>query len=322
MEQDRQEIFEVTEELSGKRADIVLSHFLSEHTRSQIKKLIDDQNVLVKGKPIKPSKKFDQGEIVHVNLPAPVSIDAEPENIALNIIYEDSSIVVVNKPAGMVVHPGAGVKSGTLVNALLFKCDDLSGIGGKIRPGIVHRLDKDTSGVIVVAKDDHSHHSLVDQFKSRTIKKRYLAIVEGNLKNDSGSFDSAIGRDPIHRIKMSSKSKTGRASLTNWNVLNRFESACLVEAEPKTGRTHQIRVHLSENGYPILADKVYGHKRQKNLILSTAEKMIGRHALHASKIGFTHPADGKWVEFTAPIPEDMKQALDYFENINGEDSEK
>ncbi|MGB2690893.1 MAG: RluA family pseudouridine synthase [Thermodesulfobacteriota bacterium] len=319
MEQDRQEIFEVTEELSGKRADIVLSHFLSEHTRSQIKKLIDDQNVLVKGKPIKPSKKFDQGEIVHVTLPAPVSIDAEPENIALNIIYEDSSIVVVNKPAGMVVHPGAGVKSGTLVNALLFKCDDLSGIGGKIRPGIVHRLDKDTSGVIVVAKNDHSHHSLVDQFKSRTIKKRYLAIVEGNLKSDSGSFDSAIGRDPIHRIKMSSKSKTGRASLTFWNVLNRFESVCLVEAEPKTGRTHQIRVHFSENGYPILADKVYGHKRQKNIILSTAEKMIGRHALHASKIGFTHPANDKWVEFTAPIPEDMKQALDYFENINGDD---
>jgi 23S rRNA pseudouridine1911/1915/1917 synthase len=319
MEQDRQEIFEVTEELSGERADIVLSHFLSEHTRSQIKKLIDDQNVLVKGKPIKPSKKFDQGEIVHVTLPAPLSIDAEPENIALNIIYEDSSIVVVNKPAGMVVHPGAGVKSGTLVNALLFKCDDLSGIGGKIRPGIVHRLDKDTSGVIVVAKNDHSHHSLVDQFKSRTIKKRYLAIVEGNLKNDSGSFDSAIGRDPIHRIKMSSKSKTGRASLTFWNVLNRFESACLVEAEPKTGRTHQIRVHFSENGYPILADKVYGHKRQKNIILSKGEKMIGRHALHASKIGFTHPANDKWVEFTAPIPEDMKQALDYFENINGDD---
>lgn len=320
MEQGRQETFEVTQELSGKRADIVLSHFLSEHTRSQIKRLIDDQNVLVKGKAIKPSKKCDQGEIIHINIPAPASIDAEPENIDLDIIYEDSSIVVVNKPAGMVVHPGAGVKSGTLVNALLFKCDDLSGIGGKIRPGIVHRLDKDTSGVIVVAKNDHSHNSLVDQFKSRTIKKRYLAIVEGNLKEDSGSFDSAIGRDPIHRIKMSSKSKSARASLTFWNVLKRFESASLVEAEPKTGRTHQIRVHFSENGYPILADKVYGHKRQKNIILSSAEKIIGRQALHASKIGFTHPANDKWVEFTAQIPEDMKQALEYLEKQNGDDS--
>ena len=322
MEQDRQETFEVTEELSGKRADIVLSHFLSDHTRSQIKKLIDDQNVLVKGKPIKPSKKFDQGEIIHVTLPAPVSIDAEPENIDLNIIYEDSSIVLVNKPAGMVVHPGAGVKGGTLVNALLFKCNDLSGIGGKIRPGIVHRLDKDTSGVIVVAKNDHSHNSLVDQFKSRTVEKRYLAIIEGSPKTDSGSFDSAIGRDPIHRIKMSSKSKTPRASLTFWNVLKRFESACLVEAEPKTGRTHQIRVHFSENGYPILADKVYGHKRQKNLILSSAEKIVGRHALHASKIGFTHPENENWVEFAAPIPTDMNQALEYLENINKGDLSK
>ncbi len=319
MEQERQETFEITEELSGKRADIVLSHFLSDHTRSQIKKLIDDHHVLVQGQPIKPSKKFDGGEIVEITLPAPVSIDAEPEDIDLEVLYEDSSIIVVNKPAGMVVHPGAGVKTGTLVNALLFRCKDLSGIGGKIRPGIVHRLDKETSGVMVVAKNDHSHNSLVNQFKSRTVKKRYLAIVEGNLNKDSGSFESVIGRDPVHRIKMSSKSKSGRESLTFWKVLNRFESACLVEAEPKTGRTHQIRVHFSENGYPILADKVYGHKRQKNLILSTAEKMIGRHALHASKIGFTHPVNGEWVEFTAPIPEDMKQALDYIEKINGDD---
>jgi len=319
MEQERQETFEVTEELSGTRADIVLSHFLTTHTRSQIKKLIDDHHVLVEGKPIKPSKKFDKGEVVHVTLPAPVSIDAEPEDLDLEVLYEDSFIIVVNKPAGMVVHPGAGVKRGTLVNALLFKCDDLSGIGGKVRPGIVHRLDKDTSGVIVVAKNDHSHNSLVSQFKSRTVKKRYLAIVEGNIKRESGSFDSVIGRDPVHRIKMSSKSKSGRESLTFWKVLKRFESACFVEAEPKTGRTHQIRVHFSENGYPILADKVYGNKKQKNKVLSSAEKIIARQALHASMIGFYHPQNEKWVEFTAPIPQDMKRALEYFENINEDD---
>jgi len=314
MEQHRQAQFEVTEELSGKRADIVLSHFLSDHTRSQIKKLIDDNHVLVGGKPIKPSKKFDEGEIVEITLPEPESIDAEPENIDLEVLYEDKSIIVVNKQARMVVHPGAGVKSGTLVNALLYKCDDLSGIGGKIRPGIVHRLDKDTSGVIVVAKNDQAHNSLVNQFKSRTVKKKYLAIVEGSPKSDSGSFDSVIGRDTINRVKMSSKTKSGRESLTLWKVLKRFGPAALVEAEPKTGRTHQIRVHFSENGYPLLADKVYGNKKQRNKFLSVAEKKIRRHALHAAQIGFKHPATQKWVEFTAPLPDDFKEALQYLES--------
>jgi len=313
IKEERKEIFEVSDELSGKRADVVLSHFLSDHTRSQIKKLIDDKHVLVNGKPIKPSKKFEEGEILHVTLPIPVSIDAQPEEIDIEIIYEDSSIIVVNKPAGMVVHPGAGVKGGTLVNALLYNCQDLSGIGGKIRPGIVHRLDKDTSGVIVVAKNDRSHNSLVSQFQSRTVKKRYLAIIQGNLKNESGSFASPIGRDPVNRIKMSSKSKSGKESLTFWKVIKKFEGASLVEAEPKTGRTHQIRVHFSENGYPLLADKIYGHGKQRNKILSDAAKKIGRQALHASKIGFTHPESGDWVEFTVPFPDDMKQALNYLE---------
>ncbi len=252
-----------------------------------------------------------------MNLPAPTSIDSEPEDINLELIYEDSSIVVVNKPAGMVVHPGAGVSSGTLVNALLYKCQDLSGIGGKIRPGIVHRLDKDTSGVIVAAKNDKAHNSLVNQFKSREVKKRYIAIVEGNLKLYSGSFDSKIGRDPINRIKMSSKSKSGRESLTLWKVLKRFGPATLVEAEPKTGRTHQIRVHFSENNFPILADKVYGNKKQRNKILAQAAKEIGRQALHASRIGFMHPETEDYLEFEAPLPDDMQKAIDYLERAAG-----
>ncbi len=312
-EKEREEKIEVTEELSGKRADVVLAHFLSDHTRSQIKKLIDDGFVLVQGQPIKPSKKFNKGEIVSVSLPEPVSIDAEPEDLDIEVIHEDSSIIVVNKPAGMVVHPGAGVRKGTLVNALLYKCKDLSGIGGKIRPGIVHRLDKDTSGVIVAAKNDQAHNSLVNQFKSRTVKKRYLAIVQGVIKEDSGSFFSQIGRDPVNRVKMSSKSRVGRESHTLWNVLKRFKSSTLVEAEPKTGRTHQIRVHFSENGFPILADKVYGHKKQRDVTLAKAEKEIGRQALHASKIGFMHPADEKWVEYEAPVPDDMRRAIQYLE---------
>ena len=314
---EKEVTFEVPDELAGKRADIVLAHFLSDHTRSQIKKLIDDHNVLVNGQPIKPSKKFDGGEVISVNLPEPVSIDAEPEDIELDIIHEDSSIVVVDKPAGMVVHPGAGVSSGTLVNALLYKCKDLSGIGGKIRPGIVHRLDKDTSGVIVAAKNDQAHNSLVNQFKTREVKKRYVAIVEGNIKVDSGSYTSEIGRDPNNRIKMSSNSKAGRESLTLWKVLKRFGPATLVEAEPKTGRTHQIRVHFSENGFPILADNVYGHKKQKNKLLASAANAIGRQALHASRIGFMHPETEQYVEFESQIPQDMLLALDYLEKTAG-----
>ncbi|MEM7008086.1 MAG: RluA family pseudouridine synthase [Thermodesulfobacteriota bacterium] len=313
--EDQIEIFEVTQELSGKRADVVLSHFLSDHTRSQIKKLIEDHNVLVNGEPVKPSKKFDKGELISVNVPEPTSIDAEPEDIEIEVIYEDSDIIAVNKPAGMVVHPGAGVRSGTLVNALLFKCKDLSGIGGKIRPGIVHRLDKDTSGVIVAAKNDKAHNSLVDQFKSRTVKKRYLAIVLGNIKEDSGAFKSQIGRDPVNRVKMSSKSKSGRESLTLWKVIKRYGMATFVEAEPKTGRTHQIRVHFSENGYPILADRVYGNKKQRDTILAKGEKEIGRQALHANKIGFSHPYTSKWIELEAPVPEDMGRAIKYFDSI-------
>lgn len=308
-EEAKTETFLIPPGLSGKRADVVLSRFLPGHTRSQIKRLIAEKHVLVDGEPIKPSKKFDGGEVVRVTLPAPQPIDAEPEDIPVNILYEDDYIAVVDKPPGMTVHPGAGVRSGTLVNALLFKCKNLSGIGGKIRPGIVHRLDKDTSGVMVVAKNDLSHNSLVHQFKTRSVQKKYLAIVEGKIKKESGTFSSKIGRHPADRKKMSSRAKSGRESLTLWKVVKRFKDATLVEAEPKTGRTHQIRVHFSENGCPILADAVYGHKKQKSPALNLAAKKVGRQALHASKIGFLHPHTQEFVEFTAPLPGDMNDAL-------------
>jgi 23S rRNA pseudouridine1911/1915/1917 synthase len=314
IEREKTETFIVPPALSGERADVALARFLPGQTRSQIKRLIAEKHVLVDGVPIKPSRKFDGGEAVRVTLPEPQPMDAEPEDIPVNIIYEDDYIAVVDKPPGMTVHPGAGVRSGTLVNALLFRCKDLSGIGGTIRPGIVHRLDKDTSGVMVVAKNDLSHNSLVHQFKTRTVRKKYLAIVEGNIKRESGTFSSKIGRHPVDRKKMSSRAKAGRESITLWKVVKRFNDVTFIEAEPKTGRTHQIRVHFSEGGYPILADSVYGHKQKKSSALNAAAKRVGRQALHAWSIGFQHPYTKEFVEFTAPLPRDMNEAL----NILGE----
>ena len=315
--ENKTQVLEITKELSGKRADVVLSEFLPEHTRSQIKKLIDDKRVLVKEKTIKPSTKLTQGDLVQITLPEPEPLDLVPEDLSIELLYEDECIAVVDKPAGMTVHPGAGVKSGTLVNALLYKCKDLSGIGGKIRPGIVHRLDKDTSGVMVVAKNDQAHNSLVEQFKTREVKKRYIAVVEGDVKGESGEIDSVIGRHPTNRIKMSSQTKSGRESVTKWKTLERYGPATLVEAEPKTGRTHQIRVHFSESGYPILADKVYGTKKIKNDVLKRASKLMGRQALHAAELGFKHPLTGKFLKFKSPLPEDMENTIEFLKHIEG-----
>lgn len=315
--ENKMQMLEITKELSGKRADVVLSEFLHEHTRSQIKKLIDDKRVSVKDKTIKPSTKLAQGDLVQITLPDPEPLDLAPEDLSIELLYEDECIAVVDKPAGMTVHPGAGVKNGTLVNALLYKCKDLSGIGGKIRPGIVHRLDKDTSGVMVVAKNDQAHNSLVEQFKTREVKKRYIALVVGNVKGESGEIDSVIGRHPTNRIKMSSQTKSGRESVTKWKTLERYGHATLLEAEPKTGRTHQIRVHFSESGYPILADKVYGTKKIKNDVLKRASKLMGRQALHAAELGFKHPLTGKFLKFKSPLPEDMENTIEFLKHIEG-----
>jgi len=308
---DKTLTFVISPELSGKRADAVLPSLMPELTRSRIKRLIEEGNILVGGSAIKPSRKLGPGETVVVTIPAPTPLEAEPEDIPVSVIYEDDYIAVIDKPAGMTVHPGAGVTKGTLVNALLHRLDGLSGVGGKVRPGIVHRLDKNTSGVIVIAKDDASHNSLAAQFKLRTVEKRYLAIVEGTMKTDSGSISSRIGRHPTDRKKMSSRAPSGRESLTLWRVRKRLKGATLVEARPRTGRTHQIRVHFAEAGHPLLADEVYGGKGRKPHVISTAAEIIGRHALHAWKLAFTHPRTGERMEFTSPIPEDMKKALNF-----------
>ena len=307
--------FIVSQNYSGLRADVVFSKVLSNLTRSQIRKYIKENCIKINGESFKPSKILSGGELVQLSIPDPEPIEALPEEIDLEFIYEDSDIAVVNKRAGMVVHPGAGVKTGTLVNALLFSCKDLSGIGGKIRPGIVHRLDKETSGVMVVAKNDFSHQNLVDQFKNRDVKKEYLALVRGEFKNKNGVFESSIGRDIINRIKISSNTKSGRQSLTHWEVVEEFTVATLIKAIPKTGRTHQIRVHFAENNHPLLGDKLYSRKNLDKKFKSL-NSLINRHMLHSLKIGFSHPRTNSFVEFTAPIPNDMKKIIKVLKERN------
>ena len=310
-------VTQIPREFAGQRADVFLSSFLADLSRSSIKKHIERGNILIDRRTFKPSKIISGGESLSVNIPPPEPCGIEGEEIDIGVVYEDRDIIVVNKPAGMVVHPGAGITGGTLVNALLRMCGDLSGIRGEMRPGIVHRLDKETSGVMVVAKNDRAHESLSEQFKARETKKEYVAVVSGEMKKNSGVFSSRIGRSPSNRVKMTSFSKIGRDAETRWEVVERLRGATLVSVWPKTGRTHQIRVHFSENGFPVLADKVYGGKKSRPRNSGTAGTLIGRHALHAKSLGFTHPATGKRLEFSAEIPEDMVSAIGFLRGWNG-----
>ncbi|EIW01010.1 RluA family pseudouridine synthase [Thermoanaerobacter siderophilus] len=277
----------------GKRIDVFLAAEL-DYTRSYIKKLIVDGLVFVNGKTVKPSYKVKENDEVVVNIPEAEKIDVLPENIPLDILYEDDDIIVINKPQGMVVHPAPGNYSGTLVNALLYHCKNLSGINGILRPGIVHRLDKDTSGVMVVAKNDKAHISLSNQIKERSVFKKYVAIVEGVIKDEAGEIEAPIGRHPVDRKKMA-VIEDGRYALTLYKVLERFKENTLVEAVIKTGRTHQIRVHMAYIGHPVVGDPVYGFKKQKF-------KLEGQ-ALHSRVLGFMHPTKGVYMEFEAPLPE-------------------
>ncbi|KAA5807574.1 RluA family pseudouridine synthase [Thermoanaerobacterium thermosaccharolyticum] len=281
-----------------KRIDSFLASEL-DYTRSYLKKLILDGLVKVNGLLIKPNYKLKEGDSVDVNIPEAEEIDLRPENIPFDIIYEDDDIIVINKPQGMVVHPAPGNYSGTLVNALLYHCKNLSGINGELRPGIVHRLDKDTSGVMVVAKNDKAHLDLSNQIKERTILKKYIAIVEGVIKDDEGSIEAPIGRDHVERKKMA-VTEDGRYALTLYKVLERYKNNSLIEATIKTGRTHQIRVHMSYIGHPIVGDEVYGYKKQRFNLLG--------QALHSKLLGLVHPSKKIYMEFEAPIPE-------YFERL-------
>jgi 23S rRNA pseudouridine1911/1915/1917 synthase len=286
-------------------------------SRSQIDKLIKSGFVELNNEKTKPAYRIKTDDRIFVKVPPAQVIEAKAENIPLDIVYEDKDIVVLNKPAGIVVHPAVGNIEGTLVNALLHHCRDLSGIGGAIRPGVVHRLDKDTSGLIVFAKNDEAHSSLSQQIKSRKVKKIYYAIVHGVVKNDKGEINAPLGRHPVQRKKMAvirSDKLKKRVALTYYKVLKRYKNYTLLELDLKTGRTHQIRVHLSYIGHPVVGDMTYS--RRKNDIGAA------RQLLHAKTLGFYHPKTGKYMEFCSELPGDMKEVLgNLIENKAGNDPE-
>lgn len=294
------ERFLIGEAEAGERIDRFLAERVTGMSRSQLQILIENGSVWVHDKQVKPNYKLRAGDEVFLTLPEPEPTEVEPENIPLEIVYEDRDVIVVNKPRGMVVHPGAGHMKGTLVNALLYHCKDLSGINGVLRPGIVHRIDKDTSGLIMAAKNDNAHLSLVGQLKAHTVTRKYIAIVHGVVSHDLGTIDAPIGRHPVHRLKMAVVKTGGRHAVTHFAVLERFKAYTLLECKLETGRTHQIRVHMEFIGHPLAGDPIYGPKRTLN---------IGGQALHAQVLGFNHPRTGEYMEFSSGIPPDMTRLI-------------
>ena len=291
---------------SGQRIDTFLAGKTG-ITRSQIQKLMEKGDVLVNGVPVSPNYRVRGGDGVTLSSPEKEAEGLVPEPIPVEILYEDEHIVVVNKPAGMVVYPAAGHGHGTLMNALAYHCSRLAVVGGPLRPGVVHRLDRDTSGVMVVALDDAAYYSLVRQFRERTISRKYSTIVFGNISADTGEIALPIGRSGSDRKKMSTRVRRGKEAVTRWKVLERFGSATLLEARLGTGRTHQIRVHFSSIGHPVLGDRTYGRKTE----IESGKKKVSfpRQMLHAELLGFTHPASGAYMEFSSPLPRDMRDVL-------------
>ena len=295
-----QERLIITEEQAGQRADVGLA-LLLDITRSNMQRLLEDGRAVKGAKVLKANYKLKAGDEIVVTLPEPQPLDAQPENIPLDIIYEDEDVIVVNKARGMVVHPAAGNYSGTLVNALLYHCKNLSGINGVIRPGIVHRLDKDTSGIMICAKNDEAHLSLSQQIQAKTARRTYLAVVRGNIKTDSGTIETQIARDKVDRKKMAVVKENGREAITDYEVVERFGKYTLVRCKLRTGRTHQIRVHMEYLGYPLVGDPKYSP-------MKTPFAIKGQ-ALHSQTLEFTHPRTGERMQFEAPLPEDMQKII-------------
>lgn len=297
-------IFQVQPEEKGVRIDKYLSEQLPDSSRSFLQKLIQDGQVTVNGKAIKSNYKVNGNDQIELEIPEAVEPEIEAEDIPLDILYEDSDLLVVNKPKGMVVHPCAGHYNGTLVNALMYHCkEDLSGINGVMRPGIVHRIDRNTTGSLLVCKNDYSHNFLADQLKIHSITRRYRAIVHGNLKEDRGTVDAPIGRHPIDRKKMAINHKNGKEAVTHYQVLERFGKFTYIECQLETGRTHQIRVHMSSLGHPLLGDDVYGPAK-------CPYPHLQGQTLHAQVLGFLHPTTKEYVEFSAPLPEYFEELLE------------
>lgn len=293
----------LTVEQGGERIDRFLSEEIADLSRSYIQKLLKEGSISVNGKAVKANYKVNAGDEILVEIPEPEMPDILPEDIPLDILYEDDDILIVNKPKGMVVHPAPGHYSHTLVNAVLYHCGSrLSGINGVLRPGIVHRIDMDTTGSLLICKNDRAHQILAEELKEHSISRRYHAIVHGNLKEDTGTVNAPIGRHPVDRKKMSTKSSSGRHAVTHYRVLERFGDFTYIECELETGRTHQIRVHMSSIGHPILGDAVYGPAR--------CPFRLQGQTLHAKILGIRHPSTGEYMEFDAPRPEYFSELLD------------
>lgn len=287
------------------RLDKFLSDQLPDHSRSQIQGWIKDEQVTVNSESSKANYKLQQDDVIALSIPEPVEIDAQPEDIAIDIVYEDKDVVVINKPQGMVVHPSLGHEGGTLVNALLYHVKDLSGINGKIRPGIVHRIDKDTSGLLMVAKNDVAHEKLAEQLQDKTAGREYIGLVHGVIQNDRGTIDAPIGRDPKNRKKYKVV-ENGKPSVTHFEVIERFNDYTLLKLNLETGRTHQIRVHLEYIGFRMAGDPLYGPRK-------TLEGP--GQFLHAASLQFVHPATGERLSFSAPLPESFEETLDHIRRL-------
>lgn len=286
-------------EQAGERIDKALSSLQSEWSRSQLAGWITDGIVKVNGEEVKAKYKVKEGDVVQIDVPDPEPLEVIPEDLQLEIVYEDSDVLVVNKPRGMVVHPAPGHMTGTLVNGLMYHCKDLSGINGVLRPGIVHRIDKDTSGLLMVAKHDIAHQKLVDQLVNKTVTRKYTALVHGHIAHDKGTIDAPIGRDPKDRQKQAIVDN-GKHAVTHFQVIERLGNYTLVECRLETGRTHQIRVHMNYIGYPLVGDPKYGPKK-------TIE--FGGQVLHAGVLGFVHPVTNEYLQFEAPLPVDFVNLL-------------
>ena len=305
---DRQRLL-VSPEEAGVRIDRYLASVLGGHSRSQIQRLIKDGKITIEGVEVRSNRVVHAGDAILVEIPDPVDPAPQPEPLALDIVYQDADVVVVNKPAGMVVHPGAGHSQGTLVNALLHQIKDLSGIGGELRPGIVHRLDRGTSGLMVIAKNDRAHAELARQFHDREVEKEYVALVWG-VVHSGRRIDLPIGRDPVDRKKMSARARRARSAATRVTKALQMPGVTLLHVAISTGRTHQIRVHLSEIGHPIVGDAIYGGLRRRVPGDLRPVLSLDRPFLHAGRLVFHHPGDGRKMEFEAPLPRDLQSVLD------------
>ena len=293
--------FIIEPELDEERLDYALTVLFPEKSRNAFQKLIKDGKIFVNGNAAeKPGSRLHEGDRIEIDFPEPETLSVEPEEMALDIVYEDADVILINKPKGMVVHPAAGHYSGTLVNGLLFHCRDLSGINGVLRPGIVHRIDKDTTGIVIACKNDKAHNAIAAQLKEHSIRRRYYAIVTGNLKEDEGTIDKPIGRNPQDRKKMAVVNN-GKNAVTHYRVLERFGSCTFIECRLETGRTHQIRVHMASIGHPLLGDEVYG--RAKSRYATEGQ------CLHAYLLGFVHPSTKEYMEFQTELPEYFKKIL-------------